>query len=231
MDKWISTSRTIQSSQGHSILQEDSCSTFYETNLLADQSNPSQETCTTPLLTFSNTGMWEIFPWLPSRNGNADAANIFGDDPTKQIKLVFNFTSTVTKLKHQTWKVLKILIKQFSNLFPPLHMRGHNQEDWSYFTWNQVSDKLSFLTTQPEWEAIWVSGSHSLFVQPFLLWLNTCDIDDRIAYSHDGSSLMLRERKRESPWKGITILSKGCQSHNWCTNKSENAGVWQDRIQ
>lgn len=111
MDKWISTSRTIQSSQGHSILQEDSCSTFYETNLLADQSNPSQETCTTPLLTFSNPGMWELFPWLPSRNGNADAANIFADDPTKQIKLVFNFTSTVTKLEHQTWKLLKILIK------------------------------------------------------------------------------------------------------------------------
>lgn len=52
--------------------------------------------CTTPLLTFSNTGMRELFPWLLSRNGNADAADIFGDDPTKQIKLVFSFISTVT---------------------------------------------------------------------------------------------------------------------------------------
>lgn len=62
------------------------------------QTNPilAMGTCTTPLLTFSNTGMRELFPWLPSRNGNADAADFFGDNPTKQIKLVFNFTSTVT---------------------------------------------------------------------------------------------------------------------------------------
>lgn len=39
----------------------------------------------TPLPTFSNTGMRELFPWLSSRNGNADAADIFGDDITKQI--------------------------------------------------------------------------------------------------------------------------------------------------
>lgn len=81
-------------------------------------------------------------------------------------------------------------------------MRGYNQEDWSYFTLNQVSKNLSFPATQPEWEVIWVSGSHSLFVQPFLLWLSIWDADDRIAHNHDGVSLMLRERKRESPWKG-----------------------------
>lgn len=62
------------------------------------QNNPilAMAICTTPLLTFSNTGMRELFPWLPSRNGNADAADIFGDDSTEQIKLVFSFISTVT---------------------------------------------------------------------------------------------------------------------------------------
>lgn len=59
-------------------------------------------TCSTHLLAPPKTGLRELLPRLPSRNGNgnADSADMFGHDPTEQIKLVFNLASTVTKQKH-----------------------------------------------------------------------------------------------------------------------------------
>lgn len=72
--------------------------------------------CITPLLTFSNIGMRELFPWLPSRNDNANAADI--PVTAKQIKLAFNLTSTVTKLMHQTWRLLKNTFKTVFWPFP-----------------------------------------------------------------------------------------------------------------
>lgn len=109
-------------------------------------------------------------------------------------------------------------------------MRGYKQKNWAYFTLSQVSNNLSFPPTQPEWRVTWVSGSHLLFVQPFLMTQNAWDTADRITYNHHGSSLMLRE-ERESPWNGTALLSNGCQRHNWRTNKSGKAAVWPDRIQ
>lgn len=80
-----------------------------------------------PLLTFSNRGMRERFPWLPSRNDNANAADIVGtakqvDGTAKQIKLAFNLTSTVTKLTHASnlEGFEKYLRNKFSDLSPPL---------------------------------------------------------------------------------------------------------------
>ena len=125
MDEWTSTSRTIQSSQGHSSLQEDAWST-YEINLLEDQYSPITGMCINPLPAPSKTGRRELLPWTPSRNkdGDADTAAIFGDDSTKQIKLVFNLTFTVIKLKHQTWRVLENNYKINFWLFPsPAHQR------------------------------------------------------------------------------------------------------------
>lgn len=48
-------------------------------------------TCITHLLAPPKTGLRELLPWLPSRNGNGnvDSADIFGHDTTKRIKTCF----------------------------------------------------------------------------------------------------------------------------------------------
>lgn len=66
--------------------------------------------CTCSFLIPPSTGLRTfLLSGLPSRNGDekADAVDIWGEDTTRQIKLVFNLITTVNKLKHQTWKVLK----------------------------------------------------------------------------------------------------------------------------
>lgn len=79
--------------------------------------------CNLSLPNSSKTGPRELLSWLPSRNGSEDAraADILGED-TKQIKLIFNLITTVTKLKY----TFKILTKQISNLFLPLLIREWN---------------------------------------------------------------------------------------------------------